>query len=127
MYAGLAGGSSMYAVVLDDAELNNLLMTEAIRGIPECEPVAFTSPEKALAFMEARAAQIGVAIVDYNMPGMNGVAFIRAVRAIRSFEHVPIVMVTAHDERPLRREALEAGATDFLARPFDAVEIKARI
>jgi putative two-component system response regulator len=36
-------------------------------------------------------------------------------------------MVTSMDQRSLRREALEAGATDFLGKPFDAVEIKARI
>ncbi|MEG9501065.1 MAG: response regulator [Methylorubrum extorquens] len=46
------------------------------------------------------------------MPGMNGVAFIRAVRRIPGLTNVPTVMVTSHDQRSLRREALEAGATD---------------
>ena len=41
----------MYAVILDDAELNNLLMTQAIRGLPDCEPKAFTRADKALAFV----------------------------------------------------------------------------
>jgi putative two-component system response regulator len=67
----------MYAVVLDDAELNNLLMTEAIRGIAGCMPQAFTRPADALAFVEANTGAIGVGITDYDMPGMNGVEFIR--------------------------------------------------
>jgi putative two-component system response regulator len=117
----------MYAVVLDDAALNNLLMTEAIRGVAGCEPVAFTAPEAALAFVREHAGEIGIGITDYDMPGMNGVAFIRAARAVAGFEHVPIVMVTSNDERRLRREALEAGATDFLQKPFDAVEVRARV
>ena len=117
----------MFAVVLDDAELNNLLMTQAIRGLPECEPKAFTQPEKALAFVRDNAGAIGVAITDYDMPGMNGVAFIRAARQVPGFEHVPIVMVTSNEARALRREALEAGATDFLQKPFDAVEVRARV
>jgi hypothetical protein len=44
----------MYIVILDDAELNNLLMTQALHGVPGAEPVAFTQPEKALAFVEAK-------------------------------------------------------------------------
>jgi len=117
----------MFALVLDDTELNNLLMTEAIRTIPGCVPRDFTRPAEALAFLQAHADQVGVAITDYDMPGMNGIEFIRAARKTPGFSHVPIVMVTSNDQRSLRREALQAGATDFLAKPFDAQEIKARI
>ena len=117
----------MYAVILDDAELNNLLMTQAIRGLPDCEPKAFTRAEKALAFVAENASEIGIAITDYDMPGMNGVGFIRAARQVEGFAPVPIVMVTSNEARALRREALEAGATDFLQKPFDAVEVRARI
>jgi putative two-component system response regulator len=117
----------MLALVLDDAELNNVLMTEAIRGLEGCVAHAFTRPEDALAFVRARADEIGVAITDYDMPEMNGVGFIRAARAVPGFAHVPIVMVTSNDERRIRREALEAGATDFLMKPFDALEVRARV
>jgi putative two-component system response regulator len=79
----------MYALVLDDAELNNLLMTEAIRPIAGVEPRAFTKPEDALAFVRAHAPEIGVATSDYDMPGMNGLEWIRAARAVPGFEHVP--------------------------------------
>src|SRR3954449_6689393 len=55
-------GASMYAVILDDAELNNLLMTQAIRGLPDCEPKAFTRADKGLAFVNENAAAIGIAV-----------------------------------------------------------------
>ncbi|KQP07407.1 transcriptional regulator [Methylobacterium sp. Leaf99] len=117
----------MFVLVLDDAPLNNMLMAEAIRTIPDCTVRDFTRPADALAFVEANSDAIGVAISDYDMPGMNGVAFIRAARAVPGFAHVPVVMVTSLDQRSLRREALEAGATDFLAKPFDPIEIRARV
>src|SRR3954469_6912322 len=117
----------MYAVILDDAELNNLLMTQAIRGLPDCEPKAFTRADKALAFVAENAAEIGIAITDYDMPGMNGVGFIRAARQVEGFAHVPIVMVTSNEARALSREALGAGDTYFLQKPFDSVEVRARI
>lgn len=120
-------GHAMFVLVLDDAPLNNMLMAEAIRTIPDCTVRDFTRPADALAFVAANADAIGLAISDYDMPGMNGVAFIRAARAVPGFEHVPVVMVTSLDQRSLRREALEAGATDFLAKPFDPIEIRARV
>ena len=117
----------MKVLVLDDVELNNVLMAEALKGVPECTPVAFTSPEKALAYLTESATGVGVAMVDFEMPGMNGIEFIRAARKLDGFAHVPVVMVTSSDQRSLRREALEAGATDFVGKPFDPVEIRARV
>jgi putative two-component system response regulator len=87
----------------------------------------FTEPRAALAFVAGNADAIGIAVTDYDMPGMNGVDFIRAARAVAGFAPVPIVMVTSNDARALRRAALEAGATDFLQKPFDAVEVRARV
>lgn len=117
----------MLALVLDDAEMNNLVMVAALRPLAGCVPHDFTVPAEALAFAEARAAEIGVVITDYEMPGMDGIEFIRTVRRIPGLSHVPTVMVTSHDQRSLRREALEAGATDFLSKPTDPVEIRARV
>jgi len=117
----------MLALVLDDAEMNNLLVVAAIQPILGCRPHDFTVPAEALAFARAHASEIGVVITDYDMPGMNGVEFIRAVRVIPELANVPTVMVTSHDQRSLRREALEAGATDFLAKPADPVEVRARV
>jgi putative two-component system response regulator len=120
-------GMSARILILDDAELNNVLMTEAVRGIEGAEPKTFTEPRLALEFVEAHAAEIGVAVTDFDMPGMTGLEFIRAARKVPDFEHVPIVMVTSLDQRQVRREALAAGATDFMGKPFDGIEVKARI
>ena len=118
---------AMFVLLLDDAPMNNLLMAEAVRGLPDCEIRDFTAPADALAFVRENAEAIGVAVTDYEMPGMDGIAFIRAARAVPGFAHVPIVMVTSLDQRSLRREALAAGATDFLGKPFDPVEVRARV
>ncbi|AWN50879.1 HD domain-containing phosphohydrolase [Methylobacterium sp. 17Sr1-1] len=117
----------MRAIVLDDAELNNLLMLEALRPIADCRPQSFTRPADALAFAASHTDEIGIVLTDYEMPGMDGLAVIRALRALPGFAHVPIVMVTSFDQRALRRAALEAGATDFVNKPCDPVEIRARV
>ena len=117
----------MLALILDDAELNNLLVVQALKPVPDCEPVEFTCPVAALAFLRANVARIGIAITDYDMPGMTGIEFIAAAREVEGFAHVPVVMVTSMDQRAIRRQALDAGATDFLGKPFDPAEIRARV
>ena len=117
----------MIALILDDSELNNLLMMQAVRDVPDCEAKDFTQPPEALAFLRANAERIGVAVVDYDMPGMTGLEFIAAARETPDFAHVPIVMVTSSNQLELRRQALAVGATDFLGKPCDPFEIRARV
>ncbi|MCJ2012236.1 HD-GYP domain-containing protein [Methylobacterium sp. J-076] len=117
----------MLALILDDSEMNNLMMAQALKPVAECEPVAFTCPVAALAFLRDNVDRIGVVVTDYDMPGLTGLDVIAAARAVPGFAHVPIVMVTSLDQRSLRHEALRAGATDFLGKPCDPVEIQARI
>ena len=117
----------MLALILDDSEMNNLLIMQALKPVAGCEPVAFTCPATALAFLRANVDRIGIVVTDYEMPGMTGLDVIAAARAVPGFAHVPIVMVTSLDQRSLRHQALRAGATDFLGKPCDPVEIQARI
>ena len=60
------------------------------------------------------------------MPDMDGIELVRRLRALPGYEHVPMVMVTVHDDRKVRYAALDAGITDFLTKPVDARECLAR-
>lgn len=62
--------------------------------------------------------EIGVVLVDWNMPEMNGLEFIRAVRARREYGHVRLVMVTTETEQQQVIRALEAGADEYVMKPF---------
>jgi two-component system chemotaxis response regulator CheY len=57
-------------------------------------------------------------LVDWNMPEMNGLDFIRAVRAQRAYDHVRILMVTTETESAQVTLALNAGANEYLMKPF---------
>jgi len=68
-----------------------------------------------------------VVLLDVMMPGMDGFAVCRRLRADPELAPVPVVMVTALDDRDSRLEGLRAGADDFLAKPFDSLELLARL
>jgi DNA-binding response OmpR family regulator len=65
-------------------------------------------------------------ITDFRMPGMSGSQLTAELRRSRRLQHVPVMVVTAADDRAVRYEALEAGAVDFLAKPIDPLEVRTR-
>src|SRR5580658_3270637 len=68
-----------------------------------------------------------IAFVDYDMPRMNGVDFCREVRADATLPFTHLVVLTAHVNKELTIAALDAGANDFMTKPFDRGELLARL
>lgn len=67
-------------------------------------------------------------LLDINMPKMDGFEVVKQVRANEATEFIPIVMITAlRDTRENRIKSIEAGADDFIEKPFDSVEVLARV
>lgn len=84
-----------------------------------------TRPSEALRL--SQATQYDLVLVDHVMPEMDGVEFTTALRARPSYQLVPIIMVTSDMDRNTRIEAIRAGATDFVNKPFDPTELQARV
>jgi two-component system chemotaxis response regulator CheY len=59
-----------------------------------------------------------LALVDWNMPVMNGLEFVKTVRADSSYDNMTIVMVTTETETSQMLAALDAGANDYIMKPF---------
>jgi two-component system chemotaxis response regulator CheY len=62
--------------------------------------------------------QITVAMVDWNMPKMSGIDFVRAVRMQRAYDALPLIMITTNTELKHIDTALEAGANEYIMKPF---------
>ena len=115
----------MKVVIVDDTPLNLALMQTLIGKLPDCEPVTFSQPGEALSWCERNP--LDLLIVDYMMPGIDGIEFIQRFRAMSVHEDVPILMVTADHEKQTRYDALQGGATDFLNKPIDRHEFQPRV
>jgi two-component system chemotaxis response regulator CheY len=61
---------------------------------------------------------VDLALVDWNMPEMNGLDFVRAVRAEGAYDSIRLMMVTTETDMPRVVQALEAGANEYLMKPF---------
>lgn len=116
----------MRICVIDDNDINLSLLRQiagAVDGSAEIE--TFLSPQEAVA--RCREAPPDLVIVDFLMPGMNGHEVVTALRTGIAGADVPIVMVTASEERSVRQRALDLGVTDFIVKPIEPAEVKARL
>lgn len=114
----------MKVLVIDDSQINVTLLCRLLEKLENCSSLSFLVPESALSWCEEQIPD--VVLVDYMMPEMNGIEFIRRFRQLNGCKDIPILMITANDEVALRYEALEVGANDFLIKPVDKIEFLAR-
>jgi two-component system cell cycle response regulator len=79
------------------------------------------------AIQQAQAILPDLILLDVMMPDMNGFDVCRRVRAMPKLAEVPIIMLTALDDRDSRLQGIEAGADDFISKPYNRVELRARV
>ena len=112
-------------LVIDDLFSSRLLLAEIVRQIDgKLNIELFDTPSRALEY--ARNNRVDMVLTDYKLPEFDGVQLVRQIRALPHCVDVPIVVITVVDDRKVRYEALEAGATDFLIKPLDEHETRAR-
>jgi putative two-component system response regulator len=111
-------------VLVDDDTVGLAMLHDLISGLPSTDVASFADPNEALAW--CRANRPDVFITDFSMPGLSGLDLIRELRQQAGTREIPIMMITASDDRAVRYEALQLGANDFLGKPVDPLEVKAR-
>lgn len=112
-------------VIVDDRSTARSLLEGLARSLePGVIVDSYADPLEALQQMQLATPDL--IITDYRMPGMDGIEFTRRIRAERRLADVPVIIVTVVEDRQIRYQALENGATDFLTRPIDPQECRAR-
>jgi two-component system KDP operon response regulator KdpE len=107
-------------LVEDDADIRAVVST--LLGTQGFRVVEAASAERAL--IEARAHQPDLIVVELGLPDGDGQT---VIRAIRTFSQVPIVVLSARTAEAEKIKALDAGADDYVTKPFSAGELLARV
>jgi two-component system response regulator RpfG len=112
-------------LIIDDQLTSRKILQQLVSTLERNLIVeAFSNPIEALGWTVINT--VDLVLVDYKMPEMNGIEFIRKFRTNPACAHIPVIMVTSIEDINVRYEALEAGATDFLMKPVDHHECRAR-
>ena len=115
----------MHIAIIDDNLVNLKLMESLVKRASEFSPILFQDSAQGLAWCMENVPDL--VIVDYMMPPPDGLEFIRRFRSLPVNADIPVLMITADHERETRYAALEVGANDFLTKPIDNSEFRARM
>lgn len=107
----------MKALIIDDSRAMRRMLTAFVSKNVKCESVEAEDGIHALEALE-RHAPFDFALVDWDMPRMSGLDFVRAVRSDPRWDDLKLMMVTARNEGEDVVSALEVGANDFLMKPL---------
>jgi len=111
-------------LVVDD-QFQNIELLEAYLAPQGYEIVKAASGQEA--FDKISRNQIDLILLDVMMPGMSGIEVLEKLRADEKLKALPVVMVTVLKETEDKLKALEAGCDDFISKPFDKIELLARV
>jgi two-component system, chemotaxis family, chemotaxis protein CheY len=115
----------MHALVVDDSNTIRIILTAYLKKLGFDVTVAINGRE-ALDRLHAMA-KADIVLVDWNMPEMDGLSFVRAVRAENAYASLPLMMVTTNVELTNVAEALDAGANEYMMKPFTMDILRAKL
>jgi|SRR5579864_1353865 two-component system chemotaxis response regulator CheY len=105
------------AMIVDDSKAIRMFLSKTLEEVGYEVCVAANGRE-ALSVFEQEKAGISLVLVDWNMPEMNGLEFVQAFRSDPGHSSVKLMMVTTETEVEQMVKALEAGANEYVMKPF---------
>ena len=111
-------------LVVDDSELNVKLLVE---WLEQESYVVSTAADGFEALAKIETERPDIVLLDVMMPGLDGFETCRRIKADPAIAHIPVVIVTALDDVDDLVKGFEAGADDYLTKPFNGLELLARV
>lgn len=117
----------MKLLVVDDEPSILELLKTALNALGSYDVHIASSGEDALRQLDKEDPPFDCLLLDIQMPNMNGIQLCREVRNFPEYSDTPIIMLTAMSEKKYVDDAFMAGATDYLTKPFDFLELRSRL
>lgn len=119
--------ASFRILAVDDDPIFLLLLEHVLRRLGHSDVRCVSSGDEALKLIRSGKTQFECFLLDIEMPGMDGIELCRRIRAMPGHRRTPIMMITAMNGRRYIDAAFASGATDYVTKPIDDTEMKARI
>lgn len=110
-------------LIVDDEPV----IRDTLEGLLDSEYKLYFAENGADGLALAEGVQPDLILLDVMMPHMDGFEACRRIRTLPSLAEIPIIMITALDDRDSRLKGIRSGADDFLSKPFDSLELLARV
>lgn len=116
------------ALVIDDSRAIRLILARTLNQLGY-EVSQAANGREALDLLASQGTAVSLVLVDWNMPEMNGLDFVRSVRADSRYDEMKVMMVTTETQTEQMLAAIEAGANEYVMKPFtrEIIEDKLRL
>ena len=114
------------ALVVDDSKTIRMIIRRILLelGYEVCEA---SNGREALDVLEAEHAAVDLVLADWNMPEMNGLELVKRLRQDTEYGHLKVIMVTTETELAQMASALDAGANEYVMKPFTKSILKEKL
>jgi two-component system chemotaxis response regulator CheY len=116
---------NMKILIVDDFSTMRRIIKNLLRDLGFNNTTEADDGQTALPILQAGG--IDFLVTDWNMPGMQGIDLLKAVRADPKLAGMPVLMVTAEQKREQIIEAAQAGVNGYIVKPFTAATLKEKI
>lgn len=119
--------SEVRVLIVDDSSVMRKIVERSLRQAGLDSLLAYEAANGAAALETLRSKPVDLILTDINMPSMDGLEFLRQLRAQDLAPGVPVVMITTEASLDRAKQALAAGAQYFIPKPFSIEQIRARV
>ena len=114
-------------LAVDDEPSILELLKAALNALGTYDVTVAASAEQAIQVMERQDHPFDCVLMDIQMPDVNGITLVREMRKMHDYARTPIIMLTAMSDRTYVDQAFAAGATDYVTKPFELLELRSRL
>jgi two-component system chemotaxis response regulator CheY len=119
--------SEVRALIVDDSSVMRKIVERSLRQAGLNALVVIEAGTGAEALEVLRSAKVDLILTDINMPSMDGLEFVRQIRAQNLARGVPVVMITTESSEEHVKQAIQAGARGYIRKPFTPEQVKERV
>jgi two-component system, chemotaxis family, chemotaxis protein CheY len=116
----------MKFLIVDDSTTMRRIIKTQLEGMGMSSILEASNGEEALGVLE-KNMPVDIIMLDWNMPVMDGITFLKKVRADGTYKGVKIIMCTSESEKSRVVEALKEGANNYIVKPFTPEAVKEKL